>query len=320
MTDSSQSFDAISTRGLRKTYRGKKGEGSKEALKGVDLTVPKGSFFALLGPNGAGKSTLINILAGLVLKSGGEASVWGRDIDRQPRQARAAIGVVPQELNLDAFFTPREVVEFQAGLYGVPKKERRVMDVLDAMGLADKADVYSRTLSGGMRRRLLVAKAMIHRPPVLVLDEPTAGVDVELRQQLWTYIRRLNEDGTTIVLTTHYLEEAEELCDHIAIISHGELVASESKEQLVARLDQKTVAIRVDGEVGELPQSLRDMGAEVDMLGRIAFTYRPSQQSIGWLLGAVTGAGYSIADISTEESDLEDVFLSITRASPEQAA
>lgn len=320
MTDSSQSFDAISTRGLRKTYRGKKGEGSKEALKGVDLTVPKGSFFALLGPNGAGKSTFINILAGLVLKSGGEASVWGRDIDRQPRQARAAIGVVPQELNLDAFFTPREVVEFQAGLYGVPKKERRVMEVLDAMGLADKADVYSRTLSGGMRRRLLVAKAMIHRPPVLVLDEPTAGVDVELRQQLWTYIRRLNEDGTTIVLTTHYLEEAEELCDHIAIISHGELVASESKEQLVARLDQKTVAIRVDGEVGELPQSLRDMGAEVDMLGRIAFTYRPSQQSIGWLLGAVTGAGYGIADISTEESDLEDVFLSITRASPEQAA
>jgi len=320
LTDSSQSFDAISTRGLRKTYRGKKGEGSKEALKGVDLTVPKGSFFALLGPNGAGKSTFINILAGLVLKSGGEASVWGRDIDRQPRQARAAIGVVPQELNLDAFFTPREVVEFQAGLYGVPKKERRVMEVLDAMGLADKADVYSRTLSGGMRRRLLVAKAMIHRPPVLVLDEPTAGVDVELRQQLWTYIRRLNEDGTTIVLTTHYLEEAEELCDHIAIISHGELVASESKEQLVARLDQKTVAIRVDGEVGELPQSLRDMGAEVDMLGRIAFTYRPSQQSIGWLLGAVTGAGYGIADISTEESDLEDVFLSITRASPEQAA
>lgn len=320
MTDSSQSFDAISTHGLRKTYRGKKGEGSKEALKGVDLTVPKGSFFALLGPNGAGKSTFINILAGLVLKSGGEASVWGRDIDRQPRQARAAIGVVPQELNLDAFFTPREVVEFQAGLYGVPKKERRVMEVLDAMGLADKADVYSRTLSGGMRRRLLVAKAMIHRPPVLVLDEPTAGVDVELRQQLWTYIRRLNEDGTTIVLTTHYLEEAEELCDHIAIISHGELVASEPKEQLVARLDQKTVAIRVDGEVGELPQSLTDMGAEVDMLGRIAFTYRPSQQSIGWLLGAVTGAGYGIADISTEESDLEDVFLSITRASPEQAA
>lgn len=194
------------------------------------------------------------------------------------------------------------------------------MEVLDAMGLADKADVYSRTLSGGMRRRLLVAKAMIHRPPVLVLDEPTAGVDVELRQQLWTYIRRLNEDGTTIVLTTHYLEEAEELCDHIAIISHGELVASEPKEQLVARLDQKTVAIRVDGEVGELPQSLREMGAEVDMLGRIAFTYRPSQQSIGWLLGAVTGAGYGIADISTEESDLEDVFLSITRASPEQAA
>lgn len=320
MTESLLQHDAINTRDLRKTYRGEKGQPPKEALKGVDLTVPKGSFFGLLGPNGAGKSTFINILAGLVVKTGGEASVWGRDIDRQSRQARAAIGVVPQELNLDAFFTPREVVEFQAGLYGVPKKERQTMEVLDAMGLADKADVYSRTLSGGMRRRLLVAKAMIHKPPVLVLDEPTAGVDVELRQQLWTYIRKLNEDGTTIVLTTHYLEEAEELCDQIAIISHGELVASESKESLVARLDQKSIAIRVEGDVGELPKPLQDMGADVDTFGRIALSYKPSSQSIGDLLNAVSAAGFTIADISTEESDLEDVFLSITRSASDRAA
>ncbi|WP_417516854.1 ABC transporter ATP-binding protein [Minwuia sp.] len=320
MSESTPGHDAISTTDLRKTYRGKKGDGVKEALKGIDLSVPKGSFFGLLGPNGAGKSTFINILAGLVNKTSGHAEIWGRDIDRQPRQARAAIGVVPQELNLDAFFTPREVVEFQAGLYGVPRRERATMEMLDAMGLADKADVYSRTLSGGMRRRLLVAKAMIHRPPVLVLDEPTAGVDVELRQQLWGYIRKLNEDGTTIVLTTHYLEEAEELCDHIAIISQGELVASEPKATLVARLDQKTIAIRVDGDVGALPEALSSRGATIDDFGRIALSYRPSESSIGDLLNAVSEAGYRIVDISTEESDLEDVFLSITRATPDAAA
>lgn len=304
---------AILAEALRKTYRGSKGEPGKEALKGVDLSVPRGSFFALLGPNGAGKSTFINILAGLVIKSGGAASIWGHDIDRATRKARSAIGVVPQELNLDAFFTPREVVEFQAGLYGVPKKERQTMEVLDAMGLADKADVYSRTLSGGMRRRLLVAKAMIHRPPVLVLDEPTAGVDVELRQQLWGYIRRLNQDGTTIVLTTHYLEEAEELCDTIAIIDNGEVVVSEPKERLVRRLDRKTIAVRVEGEVGELPAELRRMGAEVDDVGYISLSYRPSKDSIGAMLAAVQAAGYQIVDVTTHEADLEDVFLSITR-------
>ena len=307
--------NAIETRDLRKTYRGKKSDGIKQALKGVDLTVPRGSFFALLGPNGAGKSTFINILAGLVVKTSGSASIWGMDIARQPRQARAAIGVVPQELNLDAFFTPREVVEFQAGLYGVPRKERATMEVLDAMGLADKADVYSRTLSGGMRRRLLVAKAMIHRPPVLVLDEPTAGVDVELRQQLWHYIRALNSDGTTIVLTTHYLEEAEELCDTIAIINHGEVAACEPKEQLIQRLDHKSVAMRLEGEIGSLSDRLKRLGATVDEFGRLCVSYHPSERSIGEILAAVQAAGHTIADLSTEESDLEDVFLSMTRSS-----
>jgi len=255
-----------------------------------------------------------------VNKTAGDVEIWGRNIDLQPRQARAAIGVVPQELNLDAFFTPREVVEFQAGLYGLRRKERHTMEVLDAMGLADKADVYSRTLSGGMRRRLLVAKAMIHRPPVLVLDEPTAGVDVELRQQLWEYIRRLNEDGTTIVLTTHYLEEAEELCDHIAIISHGDLVASEPTATLISRLDQKTIAIRVEGGVEVLPDSLSVLGATVDAFGRVCLSYRPSETAIGDLLAAVSQAGLTILDLSTEESDLEDVFLSITREANGAAA
>ena len=216
--------NAIEVRGLRKIYEASRGV-AKEALKGVDLDVPAGSIFGLLGPNGAGKSTFINILAGLVIKTSGSVRIWGFDQDVNPRQSRAAIGVVPQELNLDAFFTPAQALEVQAGLYGVPKAERRTMEILQAVGLADKSDAYSRTLSGGMRRRLLVAKALVHAPAVLVLDEPTAGVDIELRQMLWSYVKELNASGTTIILTTHYLEEAEEMCDRIAIINHGEVVA-----------------------------------------------------------------------------------------------
>lgn len=303
---------AITVRNLTKVYRGR--AGARPALDGIDLDVPRGSFFALLGPNGAGKSTCINILAGLVIKTAGTARIWDIDIDTHARQARAAIGVVPQELNLDAFFTPRELVEFQAGLYGVPRKERATMEVLDAMGLADKADAWSRTLSGGMRRRLLVAKAMIHRPPVLVLDEPTAGVDVELRQQLWHYIGRLNRDGTTIVLTTHYLEEAEELCDRIAIISAGRVVACEPKDQLMRRLDRKSLLIRIEGGLTELPAPLVALGCALDGLGRIVVHYRPSERPVGEFLAAVQAAGLVIADLTTEESDLEDVFLSLTRA------
>ena len=303
---------AIDVQNLQKTYRGKGGAPDKHALKGVDLKVPRGSFFALLGPNGAGKSTLINILAGLVTKTSGDAAIWGYDVARQARMARSSIGVVPQELNLDAFFTPREVVEFQAGLYGVPRRERRTMELLDAMGLADKADVYSRTLSGGMRRRLLVAKAMVHSPPVLVLDEPTAGVDVELRQQLWHYIRQLNNDGTTIVLTTHYLEEAEELCDQIAIINHGEVVTCEPTADLVRRLDSKTMHISVAGDLGTVPQNLSALGIQVDGQNRLTLSYRPSEARTGQILDAIRDAGLQISDITTEESDLEDVFLALT--------
>src|SRR5690606_7295507 len=212
---------ALEAHGLRKTYRRRKGGGEVHALKGVDLMVPRGSIFGLLGPNGAGKSTLINIFAGLVIKSGGTARIWGMDIDREPRNARAAIGVVPQEINMDPFFSPYESLEFQAGFYGVPKAKRRSMEILEMVGLADKKDAYVRSLSGGMKRRLLVAKALVHSPPILVLDEPTAGVDIELRRQLWDNVRRLHAQGVTVVLTTHYLEEAQELCDTIAIINHG---------------------------------------------------------------------------------------------------
>src|SRR5215475_5369676 len=234
---------AIEIEGLRKTYAGTRTMAPKEALKGIDLKVRRGSIFGLLGPNGAGKSTTINILAGVTNKTAGNVKIWGRDIDKQPRDARAAIGVVPQELAVDVFFTPREALEVQAGFYGVPKSERRTDALLAAMGLSDKANAYVRALSGGMKRRVMVAKAMVHSPPVLILDEPTAGVDVELRRQLWEYVVGLNQQGVTIVLTTHYLEEAEELCDIIAIMNHGEVVACDTTAQLLTHLDTRTVVI-----------------------------------------------------------------------------
>ncbi len=248
--------NAVETIALSKTYAGDKGQPEVRALRSVSLAVPAGSLFGLLGPNGAGKSTLINILAALVVRSSGEARIWGHDIDRDMRAARRAIGVVPQELNLDPFFTPRELLEVQAGLYGVPKAERRTAELIEAVGLVAQADSYARRLSGGMRRRLLVAKAMVHSPPVLVLDEPTAGVDVELRHQLWTYLRRLRAQGTTILLTTHYLEEAQALCDRIAIINHGRLVANEFTEQLLKRIDAKELSVVVGEDIDSVPPAL----------------------------------------------------------------
>ena len=239
---------AIRIDALCKTYAG-----GKTALDEVSFDVPRGQIFGLLGPNGAGKSTLINILAGMVVKSSGKASVWGFDIDEHPRNAKLSIGIVPQEILFDPFFTPREALELQAGLYGVPKAERITDALLAAMRLSDKADAYSRTLSGGMKRRLLVAKAMVHSPPILVLDEPTAGVDIELRQQLWAYVRKLNAEGVTVVLTTHYLEEAEELCDRIAIIHHGKLIANEPTKALVARAQDKAVVVTVDRDLTAAP-------------------------------------------------------------------
>ncbi|HWF77835.1 MAG TPA: ABC transporter ATP-binding protein, partial [Caulobacteraceae bacterium] len=234
---------AIEAKGLVKTYPALRGAPAMHALKGIDLQIPRGSIFGLLGPNGAGKSTFINILSGLTKKTSGTVTIWGRDIDQRPRDARAAIGVVPQEIAADVFFTPRESLDVQAGMYGVPKSERITDALLSALGLADKANAYVRQLSGGMKRRLMVAKAMVHNPPVLILDEPTAGVDVELRRQLWDYVVNLNRQGVTILLTTHYLEEAEELCDHIAIVNHGAVVACEPTAKLLTRLDSRSVVI-----------------------------------------------------------------------------
>jgi ABC-2 type transport system ATP-binding protein len=298
---------AVEISGLVKTYRG-----GKKALKNIDLAIPRGCIFGLLGPNGAGKSTLINILAGLVIKTSGSVKIWGYDITDQSRMAASSIGVVPQELNLDAFFTPRELMELQAGLYGVPKCERRTDDLLAAVGLTDKADSYARTLSGGMRRRLMVAKAMVHTPPVLVLDEPTAGVDVELRRSLWDYVRMLNQAGTTVLLTTHYLEEAQELCDRIAIINQGELVVNEATNKLLTRIDNKRLTITVDRNVTDLPENLRMHGWERVDDRRLSITYRPSQAAVATLLRNLQMNGLSVVDLTTKETDLEDIFLQLT--------
>jgi ABC-2 type transport system ATP-binding protein len=303
---------AIDIKGLLKTYAASKRQAPKEALKGIDLAVPRGSIFGLLGPNGAGKSTLINILAGLVVKTAGSARIWDFDIDVNPRRARRSIGVVPQELNLDAFFTPRETLDIQAGLYGVPKAERQVEKILAAVGLADKADAYARSLSGGMRRRLLVAKALIHQPPVVILDEPTAGVDVDLRRSLWEHMRALNRRGVTVVLTTHYLEEAEAMCDQIAIIDQGRLVACGETKGLIQKLDEKKLTVTLIDPINVLPASLRDLGAVLVDDHRLEIQYRPSQTRVGDLLDAVGAAGLSIRDLATAEADLEELFLRLT--------
>lgn len=306
--------NAIEIENLTKVYKARAGQSAKKALDGVSLTIPRGGFFALLGPNGAGKSTLINIMAGLVRKTAGTVRIWDTDIDRNDRQARASIGIVPQELNLDPFFTPRELLEVQAGLYGVPRRERRTLEILDAVGLADKADAYARTLSGGMRRRLLVAKAMVHQPPILVLDEPTAGVDIELRQQLWSYVKDLNARGTTILLTTHYLEEAETLCDRTAIINNGTLAACDTTRNLLARLDSKSVIVTIGGGLPDpLPACLTALGACARGGDQIVVRYRPSETPIGAILEAFRAAELDIRDLVTEETDLEDIFLQLTR-------
>lgn len=299
---------AIRITDLRKVYAG-----GKEALKGVSFDVPRGSIFGLLGPNGAGKSTTINILAGLVTKTSGNANIWGFDITEHPRNAKNSIGIVPQEIVFDPFFTPFETLENVAGLYGVAPARRRSMELLKAVHLDDKAHAYARTLSGGMKRRLLVAKAMVHSPPILVLDEPTAGVDVELRQQLWAYVRELNAAGVTIVLTTHYLEEAEELCDRIAIINHGEVIANKPTRELVDMAQEKVVEVTLDRDMETIPRSPVFHKAELKGSRVLAITYSKRVANAGQVLDAVQAAGYGIADVSTREPDLEDVFLNLTR-------
>jgi ABC-2 type transport system ATP-binding protein len=300
---------AIRIRDLQKTYAG-----GKRALDGISMDVPRGQIFGLLGPNGAGKSTLINILSGMVRKSGGSAEIWGFDTDANPRNAKRSIGIVPQEILFDPFFTPFETLELQAGLYGVPKGERRSMELLRAVRLDDKAHAYSRTLSGGMKRRLLVAKAMVHSPPILVLDEPTAGVDVELRQQLWEFVRSLHAQGVTVVLTTHYLEEAEQLCDRIAIINHGKLIANEETRALVNMAQEKAVEVVVDRDIAAAP--VDGCFEKIELKGErtLVITYRKDRVNAGEVLGALQREGLGIVDVSTREADLEDVFLNLTRA------
>ncbi len=300
---------AIRIEHLHKTYAD-----GKIALDDVSFDVPQGQIFGLLGPNGAGKSTTINILSGMVMKTSGRASIWGFDIDEHPRNAKFAIGIVPQEILFDPFFTPFETLELVAGLYGVPKGKRRSMELLKAVHLEDKANAYARTLSGGMKRRLLVAKALVHAPPILVLDEPTAGVDIELRQQLWAYVRDLNRKGVTIVLTTHYLEEAEELCDRIAIINHGKLIANKPTRELVGMAQEKLVEVTVDRDVAALPSSALFQKVELKAGRVLAITYSKQTANAGDVLGAVQAAGFGIVDVSTREADLEDVFLNLTRA------
>ncbi|MFN7399058.1 MAG: ABC transporter ATP-binding protein [Sandaracinobacter sp.] len=298
---------AIRLEGLEKVYAG-----GKRALDGISLEIPRGSMFGLLGPNGAGKSTLINILAGLVVKTGGTAEVWGFDIDKHPRNAKASLGVVPQELLFDAFFTAFETLELQAGLFGVPKDMRRTMELLKKVRLDDKAHVYSRTLSGGMKRRLLIAKALVHNPPVVILDEPTAGVDIELRQMLWAYVRELHAAGTTVVLTTHYLEEAEELCDRIAIVNHGRIVADSDTKSLLAQAREKWVQVIVADDVTTVPAI--EGVTRVDLLDsrRLDILYDKQTVQAGAILARLQAAGLSVVDVTTREADLEDVFLELT--------
>lgn len=304
--------NAIEILGLKKTYAATGKTDAKTALHGIDLNIPRGAIFGLLGPNGAGKSTLINILAGLVIKSAGSVKIWGFDQDANPRQSRASIGIMPQEPHLDPFFTPAGSLDVQAGLYGVPKSQRKTAEILELIGLTDKANAHARSLSGGMRRRLLLGKALVHSPQILVLDEPTAGVDIALRNMLWDNLRDLNARGVTIILTTHYLEEAEAICDDIGIINHGKLIVRDSTQNLLGRLDHKTLVITParDSALPGLPATIT--GSKRDN-GQLTFTYQSSTTSADAVLDLIRNAKIEIKDITTEQSDLEDVFLALTK-------
>lgn len=310
---------AIRIANLTKRYAAPKGAkgadaAGKLALDGVSFDVPQGAIFGLLGPNGAGKSTLINTLAGLVNKTSGSVEIWGFDIDRDRRNASRAIGIVPQEIVFDPFFSPFEVLENQGGFYGIPAGQRRSEELLAAVHLSDKRNAYARALSGGMKRRLLIAKAMVHSPPILVLDEPTAGVDVELRRQLWELVTELNREGVTVVLTTHYLEEAEELCDTIAIINHGKLIANKPTRELVAMAREKIVRLEVADDIAALPQAEVFGACELINPRTLEITYDRDRASAGQVLALVQQAGHTILDVTTREPDLEDVFVQLTSA------
>ena len=288
----------------------KKYIGGIVALNNINVKIPEGSIFGLLGPNGAGKSTFINILAGLVNKTSGKVKICDVDIDVNPKTARGSIGVVPQEINIDPFFTPIEILNLQAGFYGLKKKDMNNNLILKEINLSDKANAYSRSLSGGMKRRLMVAKAMVHSPPVLVLDEPTAGVDIELRKKLWAYIKKLNTSGTTIILTTHYLEEAENLCDNIAIINQGSLAACETTDKLLATIQSKEINVEVEKIFNKVPSSLKDYLITSNE-NTFTLKYKKNEISTGEIIDIIKQNGLKIIEISTRESDLEEIFLKL---------
>ena len=301
---------ALEVKNLSKFYDG---NNNNIALDNISLNIKVGSIFGLLGPNGAGKSTLINIVSGTVFKSSGKVSVWGIDIDRDRKQSKLAVGIVPQELNIDAFFTPYELLNLHSGMFNVPKLVRITEELLKLMDLSDKANAYSRKLSGGMRRRLLVAKAMVHSPPILILDEPTAGVDVELRQKLWNYFKELNKLGVTIILTTHYLEEAENLCDHIAIINHGKIVANEAKGTLLKKLNEKIIYIKVKKDINKkTEQDLKKIGTLKINSNELQINFKPNQISMKNIIKTLYESNLDIIDLSTKDASLEDVFINIT--------
>ena len=303
---------ALEIKNVGKTYKLQDGN-SLKALDDITFNVKQGEIFGLLGPNGAGKSTLINILGGTVIKSNGLINVWGFDLDLNPRQVRASIGIVPQEVNVDPFFTPKKLLDIQAGMYGVAKKDRITDKILELTSLTDKADSYMRSLSGGMRRRLLLAKAMVHQPPILILDEPTAGVDVDLRQKLLENVKELNKQGVTIILTTHYLQEAEELCDRIAIINHGKIVALDKTENLLSEIHLKKIKFKVKNfkNIGDI----LDDHLKIEYLknNQISIKYDKTITNIEDIIFKIKEKGLEIEDIMTEDADLEDVFIKLTK-------
>ena len=304
--------NVLTVKNLNKTYS-KNGSKTINALKNLNLEVKEGEIFGLLGPNGAGKSTFINILGGSVMKSSGEVNVWGFDIDKNPRQVKASIGIVPQEVTLDPFFSPRKLLELQAGLYGVKKKDRITDTILKLVSLQDQADSYARSLSGGMKRRLLIAKAMIHQPPIIILDEPTAGVDVDLRKTLWENVKSLNAKGVTTILTTHYLEEAEKMCDRIGILNKGELVALDTTKNLLERIQTKIVSFIIDKKSNLNNESLNSVKIISSNENKLVLSYEKSKINIDMIISELKAQNLKIFDISTDDGDLEDVFLRLTK-------
>ena len=304
--------NVLSVKNLNKIYLKKKSK-SVHALKNLNLEVKEGEIFGLLGPNGAGKSTFINILAGTTIKTSGNVNVWGFNLDKNPRQVRASIGIVPQEVNVDPFFSPRKLLELQAGLYGIKKKDRITDTILKLVSLENQANSYTRSLSGGMKRRLLVAKALVHQPPIIILDEPTAGVDVELRSNLWKNVKSLNKQGVTIILTTHYLLEAEEMCDRIGILNKGNLVALDSTKNLLKRIQTKIVTFVVNGKVNIENQSLKSLNVIDNQPGQLIVSYEKSLLNIGELINYINKQNIKISDISTDDGNLEDVFIRLTK-------